>query len=150
MLAVFLPFGVVYWIQEWVKVLSWAERQEVWRYLSLLVLPGVGQTLGLNSTLPNRNDGSTIHKVGVCWRQTEKLVLWGFSRPMNSCSLRDKDFAKMVSHLRTLHLYQMTNAHKSMAEKLSGPTAVLQSHSDCWSVLRGLRNFAFLFAGAWK
>lgn len=105
---------------------------------------------GLNSTLPNRNDGSTIHKVGVCWRQTEKLVLWGFSRPMNSCSLRDKDFAKMVSHLRTLHLYQMTNAHKSMAEKLSGPTAVLQSHSDCWSVLRGLRNFGFLFAGAWK
>lgn len=45
MLAAFLPFSVVYQIQEWVKVLSWAKRGEVRRYLNLLVLPGVGQTI---------------------------------------------------------------------------------------------------------
>lgn len=54
MLAVFLPFGVVYWIQEWVKVLSWAERQEVWRYLSLLVLPGVGPTFRTESHITRK------------------------------------------------------------------------------------------------
>jgi len=51
------------------------------------------------------------------------LVLWGFSRSMNSCSLMDKDLAKTVSHLRTLHLYQMTSKHKSMGGKLSGLAA---------------------------
>jgi len=44
MLAVSLPFSVVYLIQECVEVLSWAERQEVLRYLNLLVLLRVGRT----------------------------------------------------------------------------------------------------------